>query len=415
MQKLNSSKITIYKLWILFLIGFVLLFCFQQLKPGVKFTENMQHIIELPIIAIFATYSYPFKLQQNTIAWESIALMVWFSVSIFLILKLLYKYRKFKKSLDFKSNILDNNIVKSAFVKSPVAFGIKSPQIFVPPDYKQTFSQSQQNLLMQHEQVHCDRKDPLVLMLYKVLTHIFWFHPIVYILNNYMKKDQEISCDEIVLNNNNQSVEYSKLLFQLNQLTYFGNTNPELYCSSISMLKERIMLINNLKPKSFINSFISKTILLLSAVGLIVTTSALSNIVKPHNIQKPLGASKGESERKTPMVIKKNATQITAPLSAKVSHKQNTQIIPISTSAPAYPREAVIAKITGYVVVEFDVTTDGTVENLQVIESIPEKIFNKEALGSVKKYLFKPISKKTRIRQRVEFKLGNDSTILDSK
>lgn len=444
MHKLNSSKVAIYKLWILFLVGFVLLMGFQQFKPDVKFTRDIEQIIQLPTITAFSTLTDAVQIQQNQIPWETVAIMVWAMVSVFLILGLALRYRKFKKSLVYNSNCLNDNIVNSPFVASPVAFGIKNPQIFVPPDYQQKFTESQQNLLMQHEQIHCDRNDPLVVMLYKLLTHLFWFHPVLYVLSRYMKKDQEVSCDEIVLNKNNQSLEYSKLLFQLNQLTHDNKNDPELYCSSISMLKERIMLIKNLKPKSFINAFISKSVLLISAVGLLATTTVLANIVKPHNeitnnpkqsesivvsnqpvqvpvtsISEAVAIPQPSHTVKAPIAPKEReniSTNSKAPKPPKVVKVKNIKIIPISQPAPNYPRIAAVEKTSGYVIVEFDVNTDGTVENLQIIESHPKRLFDKEALRSVKKYLFEPITEKTRARQRVEFALGyNKKTASENK
>ena len=65
-------------------------------------------------------------------------------------------------------------------------------------------------------------------------------------------------------------------------------------------------------------------------------------------------------------------------------------IITLVAIAPNYPRKALIAKIEGWVKVEFTVTAAGTVINPKVIKAKPAQIFNSEALRAISKYRFKP-------------------------
>jgi len=66
------------------------------------------------------------------------------------------------------------------------------------------------------------------------------------------------------------------------------------------------------------------------------------------------------------------------------------EMMPIVKVAPAYPRRAAQHGIEGYVVVQFDVTTLGTVENPVVLEAEPPGVFDKAALDAVKKFKYKP-------------------------
>ncbi|WP_221799107.1 energy transducer TonB [Oceanobacter mangrovi] len=66
------------------------------------------------------------------------------------------------------------------------------------------------------------------------------------------------------------------------------------------------------------------------------------------------------------------------------------EYLPIVKVAPNYPRRAAQKGIEGYVVVEFTVTTLGTVTNPVVIEAAPPSIFDREALAAVKKFKYKP-------------------------
>jgi len=64
--------------------------------------------------------------------------------------------------------------------------------------------------------------------------------------------------------------------------------------------------------------------------------------------------------------------------------------LPIVKVAPNYPRRAAQKGIEGYVVVEFTVTSLGTVIDPRVIEADPPNIFNREAMAAVKKFKYKP-------------------------
>ena len=64
--------------------------------------------------------------------------------------------------------------------------------------------------------------------------------------------------------------------------------------------------------------------------------------------------------------------------------------MPIFTIPPKYPRRAERSGISGYVIVQFTVTKNGSVRDPAVLESRPTKIFDTAAIKAVLKYKFKP-------------------------
>lgn len=66
------------------------------------------------------------------------------------------------------------------------------------------------------------------------------------------------------------------------------------------------------------------------------------------------------------------------------------EYLPIVKVAPQYPRRALSKGIEGYVILEYTVTKKGTVENPVVIESKPNRIFDKSAIKSALRYKYKP-------------------------
>ena len=88
-------------------------------------------------------------------------------------------------------------------------------------------------------------------------------------------------------------------------------------------------------------------------------------------------------------------------------------IIPIVTIAPNYPRKAAIAKIEGWVEMEFTITETGTVINPKVTKSKPVRIFDREAIRAILKYKFKAkivdgVAMTQVATQRIDFKLAKD-------
>ena len=80
-------------------------------------------------------------------------------------------------------------------------------------------------------------------------------------------------------------------------------------------------------------------------------------------------------------------------------------------SPPTYPRNAIRLGREGYVLIEFDVDTDGAVLDPYVIESQPTGVFERAAIKAVRKWLYTPPSyngvsvKVNDVRARVSFAL----------
>lgn len=89
----------------------------------------------------------------------------------------------------------------------------------------------------------------------------------------------------------------------------------------------------------------------------------------------------------------------------------DTDVIPVVRVAPAYPRNAKMAKIQGYVTMAVTINPDGTVSDAKVLESDPPRLFDKAALAAIKRWKFRPkvvngTPVAQRAKQTIEFKLG---------
>lgn len=65
-------------------------------------------------------------------------------------------------------------------------------------------------------------------------------------------------------------------------------------------------------------------------------------------------------------------------------------VMPLVRIEPQYPRKAAMRGIEGYVRVKFDVDETGAVENLQILEANPPRIFNQATKRAVLKWKYQP-------------------------
>lgn len=76
----------------------------------------------------------------------------------------------------------------------------------------------------------------------------------------------------------------------------------------------------------------------------------------------------------------------------------------LRTQAPTYPSEALSEGISGEVVVEFTVTTDGSVRDARVVQANPPRVFNQATLAAVRRWRFAPVDAPVHTRRSISFK-----------
>ena len=62
----------------------------------------------------------------------------------------------------------------------------------------------------------------------------------------------------------------------------------------------------------------------------------------------------------------------------------------LSRPEPAYPHQARVRGIEGYVVLEFTVTAAGTTRDLRVLEASPTDVFDAAALAAARQFRYQP-------------------------
>lgn len=164
-------------------------------------------IIYPKIIDILRTPIYP--TSETTIS--KVLLIIWILGTIFMTIRSIFLYGKFKKDLkeiskvNLKSDIkviekirrelaIKNNIkvTRSSGILTPIVVGILSYDIYLPDIY--ISDKDLENILL-HEVNHIRGKDNLKKLMILFLKIVFWWNPFVYIFNNDIDHILEIQCD----------------------------------------------------------------------------------------------------------------------------------------------------------------------------------------------------------------------------
>lgn len=68
----------------------------------------------------------------------------------------------------------------------------------------------------------------------------------------------------------------------------------------------------------------------------------------------------------------------------------DSDMVPIVKVAPQYPRDAAMKGLEGYVQLNVDIQTDGSVSNVRVVNSVPRRVFDRAAVRAASKYKYRP-------------------------
>ncbi|WP_300527764.1 energy transducer TonB [Maricaulis sp.] len=89
-------------------------------------------------------------------------------------------------------------------------------------------------------------------------------------------------------------------------------------------------------------------------------------------------------------------TMVSAPLAlAPAAHATTTTRDAINLVAPDYPRSAERRGIEGSVQVRYDIAADGSVENIEVVETTHPGIFDRAALRAVESWRYEAAAERT--------------------
>lgn len=181
--------------------------------------------------------------QGQTIDWRSVILyayLIGILVSLALLLFELGKvvYLKFTGS---RAPEMGRNVIAHSSITSPFSF---NKTIFIPK--KHDFSDTTWKTISIHEQAHIDKRHSLDLLFARLLQALFWFNPIIYLLQKDLRTVHEAQADEEVLKN----IGFSAYAQTLMQVSLPGYQLPVAHSFAvISSFSKRLKLMKTHRTK----------------------------------------------------------------------------------------------------------------------------------------------------------------------
>lgn len=100
-------------------------------------------------------------------------------------------------------------------IQSPITFGFLDAVVLLPFSILNHLSLEEVKLILLHEVAHIIRNDFMIQLIIKICHTILLFNPFSYFFINEINKQRELACDDWVIKQFGNPVEYSKSLYQL--------------------------------------------------------------------------------------------------------------------------------------------------------------------------------------------------------
>lgn len=291
----------------------------------------------------------PATLPDN--AWSLSFDVLYYIVALALIALTIQQHRAFQRQLKpFKHarNWRSNQI------SAPMVVGLLPARLVLPTDFEQQFTAHQQQLILAHEHTHLRRYDNQCSALLLLGAVCCWFNPLVWLGFASFRRIQELACDEVVLNNQPETVrlQYGKALLHS---VMHAQRAPAIF-SQYGDKKTMQQRLTHLRFPRTLNKTLQVSLLSLA----FTTVSVLA-----------LGG---------------NATH-----NDKQAHaKKADQVRPIIRIEPKYPVEAAKNRVEGFVQLEFSIDSAGKTQNIRVLHAEPKDVFENESIRALSQWTYTP-------------------------
>ena len=237
---------------------------------------------------------------------------------------------------------------------SPFLWGLHKTTLVVPASFSEWSAELKKDVLL-HELLHAKHGDHTVILLSHCCRAIYWINPLAWYLHRRLHALMEETCDARVIDVGIEPRRYADhLLFVAKEVN--GKTGSAL-CSMAGS--------NNLSKRLTAIIHYTKRRTEMTRVKLAISAAICIAVVGPIAALKSVPAADAAGLSSDPYVA---------------LHKE----------VPHYPETAMLEKIEGYVVVEFDINIQGQTENLMIIDAQPVGVFEDSALEAVKLFLYQP-------------------------
>lgn len=187
-------------------------------------------------------------------------MLIWLVVASILFFFNLLQYFLLKKRIKENCTYTRKETVPFLFLKrkifiytshipcTPFSTGLFHPVIVLPDN----LSSNEESLVLLHEKLHIQQLDFLINFLSILIRSVHWFNPLVYILPNNIKINQEYVIDMLIMRklDDRQKYKYGQLILDSSNwntsISRYGKYTSSLNDKEFNILRERIIRIKNI-------------------------------------------------------------------------------------------------------------------------------------------------------------------------
>jgi beta-lactamase regulating signal transducer with metallopeptidase domain len=165
-------------------------------------------------------------------------------------------------------------VAESSLISSPMAVGLWSPKVLLPPSFESNFSAEDRENVLRHEIAHLERFDDWLNLAQQLCIAFFPVNPLLWILRKRLRLQEEIACDDWALAGADHPRNYANLLARLAAAHQRGSLLASGVSRSGRQLYQRVSrILDKNSNRSLKASWCSTTLAGLSVAG--VTAGAL--------------------------------------------------------------------------------------------------------------------------------------------
>jgi bla regulator protein BlaR1 len=158
----------------------------------------------------------------------------------------------------------------SRHVQVPVMLGFLKPLILLPVAMVNNLTEEQLEAVLLHELAHIKRNDYLLNIFQSIVETILFFNPFVWLISKTIRIEREHCCDDLVIANTVQPLQYAHALVALEQYRLTANRLTMAAADSKQHLFHRIKRIMEMKTKhlNYSQKFLAVLIIATSLVSI---------------------------------------------------------------------------------------------------------------------------------------------------
>jgi hypothetical protein len=186
-------------------------------------------------------------------------------------------------------------LLEHEVVPGPMTFGVIRPVIVLPLDARE-WSEAELRRALTHEIEHIQRGDWLMQIVARVVSAVYWFHPLVWTAWRRLCLEAERSCDDAVVISE-ESVDYAEQLVTLAQRMSATPVQPMLGMANRSDLSTRVTAVLDERLRRGRAGMPLATATIFAAAVVVATVAPVRAIAK-HESSSP--AAEDQSSRRVP-------------------------------------------------------------------------------------------------------------------